>query len=77
MTSQGILVMEAKRYRSQEMNRQDILDRFAALIRKASEKPKKRIQTKQSKASKKRILADKRHTSAIKKMRQKITSADD
>ena len=46
ITEEGVLVIEAKRFRTQERNRQDALDRLVALIRKASEKPKHRVRTK-------------------------------
>jgi ribosome-associated protein len=75
-TEGGILVIEAKRFRTQERNRQDALDRLIALIRKASEKPKRRIRTRPSKKSKERILAAKRHRSRIKRLRRTVASSN-
>lgn len=70
MTEDSILIIEARRFRTQERNRQDVLDRLVALIRKAAEKPKPRRKTKPPLASKQRRLEDKRHRSKIKKTRR-------
>jgi len=77
MTENGVLIIEAKRFRKQEHNRQDAIDRLVRLIRKASEKPKTRIRTKQTRASKERLLAAKRHRSQIKRMRRQVSISDD
>jgi ribosome-associated protein len=77
ITEEGVLVIEAKRFRTQERNRQDALDRLVALIRKASEKPKRRVRTKPSKASKERTLESKRRRSRIKQMRRSVRAFDD
>ena len=70
MTKDGILIIQAGRFRTQERNRQDAVDRLIKLIRKASEPPKTRIKPKPSKASKERILAEKRRRSALKRTRR-------
>lgn len=70
INSDGILIIEAKRYRSQEQNRQDALARLAILIRRAAEKPKARKKTKPTPASKLRRLEAKRRRSEIKKLRR-------
>ena len=77
MTDQGVLIIEAKRFRTQEKNRQDALDRLVALIRLAVSRPKTRISTKPTKASKERLLAAKRHRSRIKRMRRRVSTSDD
>ncbi len=77
ITEDGILVIEAKRFRTQDSNRQDALDRLMRLIRKASEKRKPRLRTRPSKESKERLLAAKRHRSRIKRMRRPVGSVDD
>ncbi len=77
MTENGVLIIEAKRFRKQEHNRQDAIDRLVKLIQKASEKPKTRIKTKQTRASKERLLAAKRHRSKIKRMRRQVSISDD
>ena len=76
MTEDGILVIHAKRFRTQESNRQDALDRLTRLIRRASEKPKPRFKTRPSKASKERTLAAKRRHSRIKRLRRAVASPD-
>jgi ribosome-associated protein len=77
ITEEGVLVIEARRFRTQERNRQDALGRLIALIRKASEKPKLRRRTKPSKASRERLMAAKRRRSRIKQMRRAIGAVDD
>jgi ribosome-associated protein len=77
ITEDGILIIEAKRYRLQERNRQDALDRLVRLIRRAAEKPKPRVKTRPSRASKKRERAAKEHRSRIKKMRRPVAASDD
>ena len=67
---EGVLVIEAKRFRTQEQNRQDALDRLTALIQNAAEKPKLRRPTLPSLASKQRRLDSKRHHSEIKRLRR-------
>ncbi|RKX66460.1 MAG: aminoacyl-tRNA hydrolase [Tenericutes bacterium] len=74
ITEHGILIIEAKRFRSQKQNRKNAINRLIKLIRKASEKPKTRINTKPSLASKKRILEAKKHRAKIKKMRQPVSA---
>ena len=77
MTKDGILIIQAGRFRTQERNRQDAVDRLIKLIRKASEPPKTRIKPKPSKASKERILAAKRRRSALKRTRRGIPAPED
>ena len=72
MTSEGILVIRAERYRSQERNRQDAIQRLEQLIRKASEKPKHRVKTRPTRASQERRLAGKLHHSRKKKLRRVV-----
>lgn len=69
-TKEGILIIEAKRFRTQESNRQDAVERFIELIRKAEKKPKRRIKTKPSKESKQKRIEEKKKRSEVKKMRQ-------
>jgi ribosome-associated protein len=70
LTGEGVLVIEARRFRTQEQNRQDALDRLVALIRRAAEPPKPRRQTKPTAASQERRLRSKRRRSEIKKVRR-------
>ena len=50
LSSDGVLTIEARRFRTQARNRQDALDRLVALIRKASEPPKPRVKTAPTRA---------------------------
>jgi ribosome-associated protein len=65
----GVLVIEARRHRTQERNRQDALERLIALIREAAIKPKPRIATKPTYASKQRRLEAKQQRSLSKRRR--------
>jgi ribosome-associated protein len=70
MTGDGVLVIHARRFRSQDRNRQDAIDRLVALIRKASVQPKSRLKTKPTIASKERRLEVKRRRSRTKRIRR-------
>jgi ribosome-associated protein len=72
MSQDGMLVIEAKRYRSQDRNRADALERLSGLTRKALENPRSRIKTKPTAGSVERRLKSKIHQSQIKKSRGKI-----
>lgn len=52
MTAGGVVVLTARRFRSQERNRKDALDRLVALIARAAEPPKPRVRTRPTRASK-------------------------
>jgi len=69
LTNDGVLIITAQRFRSQERNREDALERLIELIRKATEKPKPRRPTKPTLASKRRRLEAKGRRSDIKKGR--------
>jgi len=72
LTNEGELLIEAKRHRTQERNRQDAIARLVELIRHATEKPKPRIATKPTKASKRRRLETKKQRSETKQSRGKV-----
>jgi ribosome-associated protein len=72
LTNEGELLIEAKRHRTQERNRQDAIARLVELIRHATERPKPRIATKPTKASKKRRLETKRQRSETKQTRGRV-----
>lgn len=72
LTNEGELLIEAKRHRTQERNRQDAITRLVELIRRAGEKPKPRIATKPTKASKKRRLETKKQRGETKRGREKV-----
>jgi len=69
MTVDGIVVISATRFRTQEQNRRDAMARLAELIGKAAQPPKRRRETKPTKASVKRRLEAKKRRSNMKKGR--------
>ena len=72
-TKDGVIVIEAGRFRTQEQNRADARARLAALLAKAAEPPPKpRKKTKPSKGAVERRLKEKAGRSGIKKMRGKV-----
>ena len=66
ITAEGVVVISAQRFRTQERNREDARERLAALIAAAMHVPKKRIATKPSRGAKERRLGAKRERSTIK-----------
>ncbi|HHT9147105.1 MAG: alternative ribosome rescue aminoacyl-tRNA hydrolase ArfB [Candidatus Brocadiaceae bacterium] len=77
ITEEGILIIEARRFRTQERNRQDAIDRLTELIRKAAEKPKPRSKTRPTIASKRRRLETKHRRCETKRTRRYIPHKDD
>jgi ribosome-associated protein len=69
ITAGGELVIEAKRFRTQERNRQDALERLARLIDRASRSPRVRHATTPPTAAKERRLRSKHHRSVTKRLR--------
>ena len=72
MTENGILVIKARRFRSQDKNRKDAFQRLADLIRRAAVRPKARRNTKPSPAAKIRRLSDKKKRGETKRRRKPI-----
>ena len=72
VSADGILIIRASRFKSQDQNRQDALERLLHLIRQASVKPKRRIKTKPSRKSKLRRLEAKRRRSRLKQNRKPV-----
>ena len=73
----GVLVIDARRYRSQRANRRDAMQRLVVLIRKAAQKPQIRRKTKPTLASKERRLKDKQRRARIKRLRRPIQEVTD
>jgi len=71
MTRDGVLVIDARRHRTQERNREDARERLFALIRQAADRPAPRIATRPTLGSKKRRLEAKSARAKIKKARGK------
>jgi len=70
VTLDGVIVITAQRFRSQERNREDALDRLVALIRRAAELPKPRRQTRPNAAQREERLAAKTRRGALKRQRR-------
>lgn len=72
ITSQGVLVIKAQKFRTQEKNKQDAISRLVELIRQATRVVKKRKPTKPSKSSQRKRLDSKVKQGQKKVMRQKV-----
>ncbi len=72
LTKDGVLILEARQYRTQEQNRFDAVERLVNLLKQAAVKPKPRRKTKPSKAAKEKRLSEKRHRSEIKRQRGRV-----
>jgi ribosome-associated protein len=72
MTGEGVLLIEAKRFRTQEQNREDAVQRLIELVRKSLTKPKARKKTKPTQAAKEERLKQKKRRGEIKKMRRSV-----
>lgn len=72
MTNEGILMISASSFRTQELNRKDARARLVALIQEAAVPPKHRRATRPTKASKTRRLDAKKRSGMIKKTRGKV-----
>lgn len=71
LTSEGVLVIQANRFRDQAKNREDARARLVEIVRAALHVPKKRVATKPTRASKERRLDAKRVRSSHKQRRAK------
>jgi ribosome-associated protein len=69
LTNEGVIVISAQRFRTQERNRADARERLFELIRTAAIPPTPRRPTRPSKASKERRIEGKKHRATIKGMR--------
>ncbi len=75
INASGEIVIEARRFRTQQRNREDAMDRLIRMIAKASIAPKLRHRSSPTAASNVRRLQEKRHRAGIKKLR--IRASDD
>ena len=71
ISKEGVILIKAQRFRSQEKNKQDAIQRLYSLIDKATKISKKRVTTKPSKASKIRRFEDKKRAGKKKYLRKK------
>lgn len=76
INEQGALIIEANRFRTQDQNRQDAIERLVELIREAAEKPKVRRKTKIPQQAKDRRLKAKRRKSEKKRLRGCVSTEE-
>lgn len=76
MTDEGVLVIQARRFRDQGRNREDARERLTDILRAALVAPKKRVATKPSRASKERRLEGKQQRAKIKQGRSRSWSPE-
>jgi ribosome-associated protein len=76
MSRDGVIVIDARRFRTQERNRDDALERLVALVRAACAAPKPRRRTKPTLAAKRRRLEQKRQQADRKRRRAPVRSDD-
>jgi ribosome-associated protein len=72
LTASGTLVLTARRYRTQEANRQDARERLAELLAEAEKREARRVVTKPSRAAKARRVDEKKGRSVVKAARGKV-----
>lgn len=70
-TRDGVIVLRARRHRSQARNRRDVVDRLVELIREAAEEPEERKATKPTEAARRRRVDDKRRRGEVKQRRKR------
>jgi ribosome-associated protein len=76
LTDDGVLVIDARRYRSQDKNREDAVARLVEWIRKAAEVQPKRRPTRPSRAAKKKRLDEKRRRGEVKRGRGGVEDSE-
>lgn len=72
LSVEGVLIIDARRYRTQEQNRVDAIERLSVLIRAAAEPPKPRHPTRPTRASKVRHAEQKQQRSVLKRNRRAV-----
>jgi ribosome-associated protein len=77
LTSDGVLIIDARRHRTREQNRRDALERLVTLVQKASVAPTPRKATRPSAASKRRRLQEKQRRGALKRNRREVRDPDE
>jgi ribosome-associated protein len=76
LTEEGVLVIRAERFRTQERNREDARERLVELFRRAAVEPKRRIPTKPSRAAKERRREAKAKHARVKHLRSRRPDLD-
>ena len=70
VTDAGVLIITARRHRTQRANREEAIERLVALVRRAADKPKPRKKTRPSRASKQQRLEEKKRRAKVKETRR-------
>ena len=76
LTRDGVLIITARRFRTQERNRADAVERLVAMIRSAATPPRPRRKTRTPRAAKARRVDAKRRRSATKRLRGSVASEE-
>lgn len=74
MTADGVIAIDARRFRTQSANREDARERLAELLRQALVKPKRRRRTRPTRATQERRAVSKQRRSETKRGRSKIST---
>ncbi len=74
LTQEGVLIIDAQRFRTLEQNREDARNRLTELVERAAKPPRKRRPTRPTLASRQRRLDKKRHTAEKKQLRRRVNS---
>ena len=77
LTKDGVIVLTANRFRTQEANRRDAIDRLVEMIKQAAVRPKVRVPTRPSLGAKKRRLDSKSKRAGVKRLRSGKINSDD
>jgi len=77
LTAEGVLIIDARRFRTQERNRRDAIERLCDMIRQAAEKPKTRVKTTPSPAARERRLVSKHSRGRSKTLRRPVAPGDE
>lgn len=77
LTGDGVLVIDARRFRTRERNRRDAIERLVDLVRKAALAPKPRKATRPTAASKRRRLESKQRRGALKRRRRSVRADEE
>ncbi|PKP77210.1 MAG: aminoacyl-tRNA hydrolase [Alphaproteobacteria bacterium HGW-Alphaproteobacteria-3] len=77
LTKEGVIVITANRFRTQEANRRDAVDRLVEMIAAAAHQPKFRVPTKPSRAAKEKRVETKVKRGSVKKLRSRRPSSED
>ncbi|OQX32909.1 MAG: class I peptide chain release factor [Candidatus Sedimenticola endophacoides] len=72
ISKEGVVIIKAQRFRTQEQNREDALERLRLLVRSVAVPPKRRIPTRPGKAVKQRRLDDKGRRGERKRLRKRL-----